>query len=156
MSAYNPTYNPAGYLTNIYGRPVPENPYALFYSGPLADQQQRVKAYVQQHDKVLHSLHLSTVEFARCACTLLVNLGYPDTSATPEVWADRLLNFHKRYLQGNLPEAMQGTLGINVNLWNELRTLVDKIHTSPNPHPFEDPLDPSRSFYVQHEEPIRT
>ncbi|KNZ73003.1 hypothetical protein J132_01516 [Termitomyces sp. J132] len=230
MSAYNPTYNPAGYLTNIYGRPVPENPYALFYSGPLADhqriplgwhrppafpadgnnlciylrgylavppnpaylppthyyvypvptaappehpdnysppclpfsaqlppspRQQRVKAYVQQHDKVLHSLHLSTVEFARCTCTLLVNLGYPDTSATPEVWADRLLNFHKRYLQGNLPEAMQGTLGINVNLWNELRTLVDKIHTSPNPHPFEDPLDPSRSFYVQHEEPIR-
>ncbi|KNZ75522.1 hypothetical protein J132_02856 [Termitomyces sp. J132] len=38
MSAYNLTYNPAGYLTNVYSRPVPENPYALFYSGPPVDQ----------------------------------------------------------------------------------------------------------------------
>ncbi|KNZ81390.1 hypothetical protein J132_00976 [Termitomyces sp. J132] len=38
MSAYNPTYNPASYLTDIYGWPVPENQYALFYPGPPADQ----------------------------------------------------------------------------------------------------------------------
>ncbi|KNZ76705.1 hypothetical protein J132_08984 [Termitomyces sp. J132] len=38
MSAYNPVYNPAGYLTDIYGQPVPENQYALFYLGPPANQ----------------------------------------------------------------------------------------------------------------------
>ncbi|KAG5348936.1 hypothetical protein C0989_007094 [Termitomyces sp. Mn162] len=43
MSAYNPAYNPAGYLTDIYGRPVLENPYALFYPGPPTDQ------YVPHH-----------------------------------------------------------------------------------------------------------
>ncbi|KNZ78593.1 hypothetical protein J132_11163 [Termitomyces sp. J132] len=43
MSAYNPMYNPAGYLTNVYGRPVPENPYAPFYPGPPTDQ------YVPHH-----------------------------------------------------------------------------------------------------------
>ncbi|KNZ71347.1 hypothetical protein J132_00008 [Termitomyces sp. J132] len=96
------------------------------------------------------------MEFARCTRTLLTNLGYPDASTTPEVWADRLLDFHKRYLQGNLPENMQGTLGIDDNLQNELRALVEEIHTSPNPHPFEDPLDPACSFHMQCEEPVRT
>ncbi|KNZ73521.1 hypothetical protein J132_03285 [Termitomyces sp. J132] len=81
---------------------------------------------------------------------------YPDTSATPEVWADRLLDFHERYLQGNLPENTQGTLGLDENLRNELRALVEEIHTSPNPRPFEDPLDPARSFHVQREEPVGT
>ncbi|KAG5333224.1 hypothetical protein C0989_006052 [Termitomyces sp. Mn162] len=251
MSAYNPTYNPTGYLTDIYSWLVPENPYALFYSGPLADQyvscywtpdpnqafyapsisqgippgwhcppafpadgnnlcmysggypaappnptylspthyyaypvpaaaspehpdnyspshlpfsaqlppfprQQRVKAYIQQCDEVLHFLHLSTAEFARHACTLLINLGYPNTPTTLEVWADQLLNFHECYLQGNLPEATQGTLGIDINLQNKLHTLVKEIHTSPNPCPFEDPLNPFCSFHVQCEEPIRT
>ncbi|KAG5349962.1 hypothetical protein C0989_001006 [Termitomyces sp. Mn162] len=98
----------------------------------------------------------SPTEFARCTHTLLTNLGYPNTSATLEVWADRLLDFHKRYLQGNLPETMQGTLSIDDNLQNELCTLVEEIHTSLNPHPFEDPLDPACSFHVQCEEPIRT
>ncbi|KAG5348032.1 hypothetical protein C0989_011062, partial [Termitomyces sp. Mn162] len=51
---------------------------------------------------------------------------------------------------------MQGTLGLDDNLQNELRALVEEIHTSPNPCPFEDPLDPARSFHVQREEPIRT
>ncbi|KAG5349588.1 hypothetical protein C0989_002923 [Termitomyces sp. Mn162] len=96
------------------------------------------------------------MEFARHTCTLLINLGYPDTPATPEVWVDRLLNFNKHYLQGNLPEATQGTLSINVNLQNKLHTLVKEIHTSPNSHSFEDPLDSSRSFHVQCEEPIGT
>ncbi|KAG5349080.1 hypothetical protein C0989_006114, partial [Termitomyces sp. Mn162] len=123
---------------------------------PPSPRQQRVKVYAQQRDKVLHFLRLSPVEFAKCTRTLLTNLGYPNTSTTPEVWADRLLDFHERYLQGNLPETMQGTLGIDNNLWNELCTLVEEIHTSPNPHPFEDPLDPARSFYVQCGEPIGT
>ncbi|KNZ77556.1 hypothetical protein J132_05149 [Termitomyces sp. J132] len=253
MSVYNPVYNPAGYLTDIYGQLVPENPYAPFYPGPPADQyvpchwtpdsnqafyapsisqgiplgwrcppafpangnnfhmyprgysavlpnpayfppthyyiypvpaaapaplehpdnyspphlpfstqippsprQQRVKAYIQQCDKVLYFLCLSFMEFARCTCTLLINLGYSNTSATPEVWADQLLDFHECYLQGNLPETIQGTLGIDTNLQNKLCTLVEKIHTSPNPCPFEDPLDPSHSFYVQCEEPVET
>ncbi|KAG5334141.1 hypothetical protein C0989_004341, partial [Termitomyces sp. Mn162] len=34
--------------------------------------------------------------------------------------------------------------------------LVEEIHTSPNPRPFKDPLDPARSFHMQHGEPIRT
>ncbi|KAG5351878.1 hypothetical protein C0989_004644 [Termitomyces sp. Mn162] len=38
MSVYNTAYNPAGYLTNIYSQPVPENPYTLFYPGPSVDQ----------------------------------------------------------------------------------------------------------------------
>ncbi|KAG5726543.1 hypothetical protein E4T56_gene4659 [Termitomyces sp. T112] len=89
-------------------------------------------------------------------CTLLTNLGYPNASATPEVWADRLLDFHKHYLQGNLPENMQGTLGIDDNLRNELCTLVEEIHTSPNPRPFEDPLHPTCSFHMQRKEPVGT
>ncbi|KAG5334832.1 hypothetical protein C0989_002892 [Termitomyces sp. Mn162] len=156
MSAFNPTYNPIGYPTDPYGRPLLENPYAPFYPGPFADQQQRVKAYAQQHDKVLCFLHLSPTEFARRTCTLLINLGYLNAAATPEVWADRLLDFHECYLQGNLLENTQGTLGINDNLRNKLRTLVKEIHISPNPRPFEDPLDPARSFHVQHKEPIGT
>ncbi|KAG5348925.1 hypothetical protein C0989_007127 [Termitomyces sp. Mn162] len=177
-------YNPASYLTDVYGQLVPENPYAPFYPGPPVDQyvpchwtsdpnqafyapsigqgiplgwcyspafsangnnphmysrgysaalpnlaylppthyyaypvpaaapaspepmdnyspprllfsaqvppsprQLRVKAYVQQCDKVLCFLHLSPAEFARHAHTLLTNLGYSDTSVTLEVWA---------------------------------------------------------------------
>ncbi|KAG5348305.1 hypothetical protein C0989_010713, partial [Termitomyces sp. Mn162] len=253
MSAFNPAYNPVGYPTDAYGRPILENSYAPFYPGPFADQymprhwtpdpnqafytpsisqgippgwrrppafhadgnnprinprgysaappnpaylppahyyaypipaaapvppeatdnyspprppfaiqtppssrQQRIEAYAQQRDKVLCFLCLSPAEFARRTRTLLTNLGYPNASATPEVWVDRLLDFHERYLQGNLPENMQGTLGLNDNLQNELRTLVEEIHTSPNPRPFEDPLDPARSFHMQREEPVGT
>ncbi|KNZ77821.1 hypothetical protein J132_03330 [Termitomyces sp. J132] len=43
MSAFNPTYNPAGYPTDAYGQPLLENPYAPFYPGPFADQ------YVPRH-----------------------------------------------------------------------------------------------------------
>ncbi|KAG5349173.1 hypothetical protein C0989_005452 [Termitomyces sp. Mn162] len=123
---------------------------------PPSPRQQRVEVYAQQCDKVLCSLCLSPAEFARHTHTLLTNLGYPDTSTTLEVWVDRLLNFHKHYLQGNLLETMQGTLGIDNNLQNELCALVEEIHTSPNSRPFKDPLDPAHSFHVQCEEPIRT
>ncbi|KAG5333762.1 hypothetical protein C0989_004909 [Termitomyces sp. Mn162] len=51
---------------------------------------------------------------------------------------------------------MQGTLGIDDNLRNELHALVEEIHTSPNPRPFEDPLDPAHSFHMQCEEPVGT
>ncbi|KAG5335675.1 hypothetical protein C0989_000758 [Termitomyces sp. Mn162] len=102
------------------------------------------------------STHLSPAEFARCACTLLTNLGYPNTFTTLEVWVDRLLNYYKCYLQGNLLKTMQGTLGIDANLQNELCTLVKEIHTSPNSHLFEDPLDPACSFHVQCKEPVGT
>ncbi|KAG5724707.1 hypothetical protein E4T56_gene3660 [Termitomyces sp. T112] len=198
MSVYNPAYNPTSYLTNIYGRLVPENPYAPFYPDhqgippgwrcppafstngnnscmnlggysaapsnpayllpahyytypvpaaapappehidnyfppcllfpaqvPPSFKQQRVKAYIQQCNKVLHFLCFSSVEFARHAHTLLVNLGYSNTPATPEVWADQLLNFHECYLQGNLLETMQGTLGIDANVPKPLRTCSD-------------------------------
>ncbi|KAG5727750.1 hypothetical protein E4T56_gene20775 [Termitomyces sp. T112] len=227
MSVFNPTYNPVGYPTNTYGRPLLENPYAPFYPGPFADQyvphhwtsdpnqafytpsisqgispgwrhpptfhangnNPRINprgysaappnpAYLPpahyyaypipaaapvppepmdnyspppptQRDEVLRFLRLSPMEFARHTHTLLTNLGYPNTSATPEVWVDRLLDFHERYLQGNLPENTQGTLGIDNNLWNELCALVEEIYTSPNPCPFEDPLDPTRSFHQE-------
>ncbi|KAG5718726.1 hypothetical protein E4T56_gene2679 [Termitomyces sp. T112] len=75
---------------------------------PPSPRQQRVKAYVQQHNKVLHFLCLSPVEFARHAHTLLINLGYSNTPTTPEVWVDWLLNFHEYYLQGNLLKTTQG------------------------------------------------
>ncbi|KNZ74472.1 hypothetical protein J132_06821 [Termitomyces sp. J132] len=233
MSAFNPAYNPVGYPTDAYGRPILENSYAPFYPGPFTDQyvprhwtpdpnqvfyapsisqgippgwrhppafhadgnnprinpggysaappnpaylppahyyaypipaaapappeatdnyspprppfavqtppsprQQRIEAYAQQRDEVLRFLRLSPAEFARRTRTFLTSLGYPDTSATPE--------------------NTQGTLGLDENLWNELRTLVEEIHTSPNPHPFEDPLDPTRFFHVQREEPVGT
>ncbi|KAG5348491.1 hypothetical protein C0989_010402, partial [Termitomyces sp. Mn162] len=38
MSVFNPTYNPVGYPTNAYGRPILENSYAPFYLGPFVDQ----------------------------------------------------------------------------------------------------------------------
>ncbi|KAG5330259.1 hypothetical protein C0989_009064 [Termitomyces sp. Mn162] len=173
----NPHINPGGYSaaplnpaylppTHYYMYPIPaaapvppepmdnySPPRPLFAAPtPSSPRQQRVEAYAQQCDKVLHFLCLSPAEFARRTHTLLTNLGYPDTSATLEVWADRLLDFHKHYLQGNLPENTQGTLGIDNNLWNELHALVKEIHTSPNPRP----LDPTRSFHVQREEPVGT
>ncbi|KAG5349100.1 hypothetical protein C0989_006029 [Termitomyces sp. Mn162] len=163
----NPAYLPP---THYYVYPVPAaaptppgpmdnySPPCMPFpaQAPPSSRQQRVKVYAQQHDKVLCFLCLSPVEFARCTRTLLTNLGYSDTSTTPEVWADRLLDLHKHYLQGNLPETTQGTLSIDDNLWNELHALVEEIHTSPNPCPFEDPLDPARSFHVQCGEPIGT
>ncbi|KAG5350214.1 hypothetical protein C0989_012072, partial [Termitomyces sp. Mn162] len=54
-----------------------------------------------------------------------------------------------------LPKTMQGTLEIVANLWNKLHALVEEIHTSPNPHQFEDPLDSAHSFHIQQEESAR-
>ncbi|KNZ77624.1 hypothetical protein J132_04991 [Termitomyces sp. J132] len=161
----NPHINPRGYSAappnpaylppaNYYVYPIPAA--APVPPEPMDNYSPPAHSYTQQRDEVLCFLHLSPAEFTRHTHTLLTSLGYPDASATPEVWADRLLDFHKRYLQGNLPENTQGTLGINDNLRNELCALVKEIHTSLNPRPFKDPLDPARSFHVQCEEPVGT
>ncbi|KAG5338707.1 hypothetical protein C0989_006513 [Termitomyces sp. Mn162] len=159
----NPAYLPPAhyYMYPVLAAPTPPGPMDNYSppcmpfpaQAPLSPRQQRVKAYAQQRDKVLRLLCLSPAEFARRTCTLLTNLGYPNTSVTLEVWADQLLDFHKCYLQGNLPETMQC---IDNNLWNKLHALVKEIHTSLNPHPFKVPLDPARSFHVQCEEPVGT
>ncbi|KAG5735300.1 hypothetical protein E4T56_gene10973 [Termitomyces sp. T112] len=104
---------------------------------PPSPRQQRVKAYAQQHDKVLCFLHLSPAEFARRTHTLLTNLGYPDTSGTSQ----RLCK---------APWALTITYRTSSVHWSKKST------PAPNPHPFKDPLDPAHSFHVQCEEPIRT
>ncbi|KNZ79365.1 hypothetical protein J132_10444 [Termitomyces sp. J132] len=119
----NPRINPGGYSAappnpaylppaHYYAYPIPaaapvppeamdnysppRPPFAI--QTPPSPRQQRIEAYAQQRDEVLRFLCLSPAEFARHTRTLLTNLGYPDASATPEVWADRLLDFHERYL----------------------------------------------------------
>ncbi|KAG6895419.1 hypothetical protein C0993_009595, partial [Termitomyces sp. T159_Od127] len=116
---------------------------------------QPVEAYIQQRDKVLCSLHISPAEFAKHACTLLVNLGHNNLFGTPEQWANRLLKFHELYQCKVIPESAQNTLQMDPNLWDELCALVDEIHTSPTSWRFEDPVDPMCSFYVQCEELIK-
>ncbi|KAG6864477.1 hypothetical protein C0993_008841, partial [Termitomyces sp. T159_Od127] len=115
---------------------------------------QRVEAYIQQRDEVLWSLRISPAEFTRHARALLVSLGHNDLSGTPEQWANCLLEFHKLYQCGAIPKSARNTLQVDLHLWNKLRTLVDKIHTSPTPWHFEDPVDPARLFHVQRKEPI--
>ncbi|KAG6874746.1 hypothetical protein C0993_012426, partial [Termitomyces sp. T159_Od127] len=66
---------------------------------------QRIKAYLQQCDKVLWSLCISPAEFARRAHALLVSLGHNDLSGTPEQRANCLLKFHELYQCGAIPES---------------------------------------------------
>ncbi|KAG6882164.1 hypothetical protein C0993_011736 [Termitomyces sp. T159_Od127] len=82
----------------------------------------------------------------------MTSLGHNDLSGTLEQWADRLLKFHKLYQCGAIPERTQNMLQVDLHLWDELRALVDKIHTSPTPQRFEDPVDSARSFHMQREE----
>ncbi|KAG5342177.1 hypothetical protein C0989_004914 [Termitomyces sp. Mn162] len=144
----NPAYLPPAhcyaYLVPTAAPAPPKHPDNYFppqlpfpTQTPPSPRQQWVEAYVQQCNEVLYSLCLSPAEFTRCTHTLLINLGYPNIPTTLKVWVDWLLNFHEHHLQGNLPKTMQGTLGIDANLQNELCV-----------------LDPSCSFYVQHEELI--
>ncbi|KAG6885007.1 hypothetical protein C0992_005524, partial [Termitomyces sp. T32_za158] len=81
--------------------------------------------------------------------TLLWGLGqkYPDEP--PEDWAHHLLNFNNQGAAGRLPESVRKDLRQNAFMRNELQSLVDKIHMSPNPRTFEDPTDPARSFHIQ-------
>ncbi|KNZ81928.1 hypothetical protein J132_10207 [Termitomyces sp. J132] len=94
----NPAYLPPAHY---YVYPVPAaaptppgpmddySPSQMLFSTQAApsSRQQRVEAYAQQRDEVLCFLCLSPTEFTRHTHTL-TNLGYTDTSATPEVWAD--------------------------------------------------------------------
>ncbi|KAG5334052.1 hypothetical protein C0989_004487 [Termitomyces sp. Mn162] len=109
----NPCINPRGYSTappnpaylppaHYYACPIPaaapvplepmdnysppHPPFAV--QTPPSPRQQRVEAYAQQRNEVLCFLCLSPTEFARHTHILLTNLGYPNASATPEVWAD--------------------------------------------------------------------
>ncbi|KAG6882665.1 hypothetical protein C0993_009657 [Termitomyces sp. T159_Od127] len=116
---------------------------------------QRVKAYIQQCDKVLQLLRISLAEFARRAQALLISLGHNDLSGTPKQWANHLLEFHELYQCGAISEDAQNTLQVDLHLQDKLCALVDEIHTSPTPWRFEDPVDPARLFHVQHEEPIK-
>ncbi|KAG5334078.1 hypothetical protein C0989_004423 [Termitomyces sp. Mn162] len=80
-----PTAAPAP-LKHIDNYSPPHLPFST--QTPPSSKQQRVEAYAQQHNKVLCFLCLSPVDFARCTHTLLVNLSYPNTPTTLEVWAD--------------------------------------------------------------------
>ncbi|KAG6882455.1 hypothetical protein C0993_010478 [Termitomyces sp. T159_Od127] len=111
--------------------------------------------YIQQRDEVLRLLRISPAEFARRAHALLISLGHSDLSGTPEQWADCLLELHELYQCGAIPENAWNTLQVDLHLRDELRALVDEIHTSSTPQRFEDPVDPAQSFHVQREEPTK-
>ncbi|KAG5349927.1 hypothetical protein C0989_001225 [Termitomyces sp. Mn162] len=161
----NPRINPGGYSaappnpaylppTHYYAYPIPAAapvpPEAMDNYSPPPTHHSLLKPLLPLGSKGSKPTPSNTMKSSASSTC------YPDASTTLEVWADQLLNFHEHYLQGNLPENTQGTLGIDDNLRNKLRALVEEIHTSPNPRPFEDPLDPACSFHVQCEEPIGT
>ncbi|KAG6875499.1 hypothetical protein C0993_008925, partial [Termitomyces sp. T159_Od127] len=88
---------PQGYPDTYY-LPWPRPPAAPpSHTPPSSLGCQQLEAYIQQCDKVLQSLRISPVEFARHARALLVSLGLNDLSGTPEQWANCLLEFHKLY-----------------------------------------------------------
>ncbi|KAG6877434.1 hypothetical protein C0993_007366 [Termitomyces sp. T159_Od127] len=141
---------------DTYYLPQPRPPVAPpshTLPSPLGHQQ--VEAYIHQHDEVLCSLCISLAEFVKHAHTLLISLGYNDLSGTPKQWANRLLKFHELYQRGAISEGARNMLQVDPNLWDELRTLVNEIHTSPTPWRFENPMDPACSFHVQCKEPIK-
>ncbi|KAG6894314.1 hypothetical protein C0993_011815 [Termitomyces sp. T159_Od127] len=84
----------------------------------------------------------------------MMSLGHNDLSGTLEQWANCLLKFHELYQYKAISESAQNMLQVDPNLQDELRTLVDEIHTSPTPQHFEDPVDPTHSFHMQCEELI--
>ncbi|KAG6875618.1 hypothetical protein C0993_008285 [Termitomyces sp. T159_Od127] len=149
---------PQGYPDTYYlswPRP-PAAPPSHTPPSPLG--RQRIKAYIQQRDEVLRLLCISPAEFARCAHALLVNLGHSDLSGTPEQWADCLVEFTSStnaelYQCRAIPENARNTLQVDLHLQDKLHVLVDKIHTSPTSQRFEDPVDPTCLFHVQHKEP---
>ncbi|KAG6872030.1 hypothetical protein C0995_013780 [Termitomyces sp. Mi166 len=60
------------------------------------------------------------------------NLGHPESEATVEVWADRILTFFELYEQGDLSPCQLGLLQGNTSLHNELRDLVTEIYVFPS------------------------
>ncbi|KNZ82294.1 hypothetical protein J132_01631 [Termitomyces sp. J132] len=73
MSVYNPAYNPASYLTDVYGQPVPENPYALHSTLPPS-----AREYLQAGAALPHSPLMATIP----VCTLEDTLQHPLTLPT--------------------------------------------------------------------------
>ncbi|KAG6883748.1 hypothetical protein C0993_004094 [Termitomyces sp. T159_Od127] len=122
---------------------------------PSPFSHQQVEAYNQQHDEVLCSLCISLAEFAKCTHTLLISLKHHNLSETLKQWANHLHKLYKLYQCGAISESAQNILQVDLNLWDKLHALVDVIHTSPHPQCFENPMDPTCSFQMQHEEPIK-
>ncbi|KAG6875693.1 hypothetical protein C0993_007969 [Termitomyces sp. T159_Od127] len=161
-------FAPGQYYAQPAPAPLPQNYPDTYYlsrprppvappshTPPSPLDYQQVEVYIQQHDKVLCSLHISLAEFARCACALFVSLEHNDLFGTPKQRANCLLEFHKLYQCGAIPESAQNMLQVDLNLRDELCALVDDIHTSPTLRRFEDSIDPTRSFHVQRKEPIK-
>ncbi|KAG6894739.1 hypothetical protein C0992_004906 [Termitomyces sp. T32_za158] len=115
---------------------------------PLAHQQS-IAEYVKRRNSVLQGLQISPEEFAHWIQTLLWGLGqkYPDRP--PEDWAHRLLDFNDQGAAVRLPESVHENLQQNAFMRNELQSLINEIHVSPNPGTFKDPTDPARSFHIQ-------
>ncbi|KAG6892933.1 hypothetical protein C0992_011840 [Termitomyces sp. T32_za158] len=86
--------------------------------------------------------------------TLLASLGQKHPDGAPKDWAHRLLDLNDQGIVGQLPEDVREDLRQNAFKRNELRYLVNKIHTSPNPGTFTSPVDPTRSFHVQQGAPF--
>ncbi|KAG6875471.1 hypothetical protein C0992_003729 [Termitomyces sp. T32_za158] len=93
-------------------------------------------------------------EFARRAQTLLLGLGQKYPNSPLEDWAHHLLDFNDQGATERLPESVHEDLRQNAFMCNKLHSLIDKIHVSPNPGVFEDPMDPARSFHVQRGAPF--
>ncbi|KAG6884405.1 hypothetical protein C0993_011465 [Termitomyces sp. T159_Od127] len=135
--------------------PWPRTPAAPpIHTPPSPLDHQRVEAYIQLHDEVLCSLHISPAEFAKHACTLLISLGHYNLFGTLEQRANCLFEFHELYQCGAISESAQNTLQVDLNLWDELHTLVDKIYTSSTFWHFKNSMDPARLFHVQCKKPI--
>ncbi|KAG6896022.1 hypothetical protein C0993_008860 [Termitomyces sp. T159_Od127] len=172
MATYVHTYQPTGYQTDAYGRPVPENYYAMSTPQPLypappikhyptlvprywaLDQNQvPYGPFISQgipQDWRRNSLQATARTHQR-----VLPGGHSDLSGTLEQWANHLLEFHELYQHGSIPESTQNTLQVDLHLLDKLHALVDEIHTSPTPRHFEDPVDPARSFHVQRKEPTK-
>ncbi|KAG6896483.1 hypothetical protein C0993_008361 [Termitomyces sp. T159_Od127] len=153
--AFAPLLPPQDYPETYYLPQLQPSAVPPIHTLPSPMGCQQVKAYIQQHDEVLHSLCISLVEFTKHTCALLISLGHHNLSETPEQWADHLFKFCELYQHGAIPESAWNTLQVDLNLWDKLHTLVDKIHTSSTPQCFKNPMDPACLFYVQCKEPIK-
>ncbi|KAG6872817.1 hypothetical protein C0992_009329, partial [Termitomyces sp. T32_za158] len=120
---------------------------------PLA-RRQRVAEYVQRRNSALQRLRMNPEEFTRRTQTLLASLGQKHPDGAPKDWAHRLLDLNDQGIAGQLSEDVREDLRQNAFKRNELRFLVDEVHTSPNPGTFTSPVDPTWLFHVQQGAPF--